>query len=89
MKTKRYANERERKGTLPMSESLLERRRTRRKLTAGALTEIGAVPLGCRLEAPPLVAALSPATCRRPGGGRSHVGQPRHRLSPCASAGST
>src|SRR5438034_6685740 len=31
-----------RKGTFPMSESLLERRRTRRKLTAGALVEIGA-----------------------------------------------
>jgi len=31
-----------RKGTFPMPESSLERRRTRRKLTAGALTELGA-----------------------------------------------
>src|SRR5260221_6597734 len=33
------ANERTTKGTLPMSESPLERRRTRRKLTAGGLVE--------------------------------------------------
>ena len=40
-KTHHLANERKRKGTLPMPESSLERRRTRRKLTAGALVEIG------------------------------------------------
>jgi predicted transcriptional regulator len=34
-------NERTTKGTLPMSESPLERRQTRRKLTAGMLAEIG------------------------------------------------
>src|SRR5579859_3712048 len=40
MKIVPIANERTTKGTLPMSESPLERRRTRRKLTAGALVEI-------------------------------------------------
>ena len=42
MRAHHHAKERTRKGTLPMPESPLERRRTRRKLTAGALTEIGA-----------------------------------------------
>src|SRR6266566_2378135 len=41
MKTQHYANKRTRKGTFPMPEPSLERRRTRRKLTAGVLTEIG------------------------------------------------
>jgi predicted transcriptional regulator len=40
MKAHHYTNKRTRKGTFPMPESLLERRRSRRKLTAGALTEM-------------------------------------------------
>ena len=41
MRVHHHPNERMRKGTFPMPESSLERRRTRRRLTAGALIEIG------------------------------------------------
>src|SRR6266568_3436614 len=42
MKAYHHATKRTRKGTFPMPESSLERRRKGRKLTAGALVEIGA-----------------------------------------------